>query len=98
MNRKRLFLSSIFLGAALIAPLAITANAAARVAAHRTSECRARRLPGPAVRVIVAKLPCGPGAVKSGEAADRPVTWRAFAHDSRTTRARLAHAVSAARR
>jgi hypothetical protein len=29
MNRKRLFLSSIFLGAALIAPMAITVNAAA---------------------------------------------------------------------
>ena len=28
MNRKRLFLSSIFLGATLIAPMAITANAA----------------------------------------------------------------------
>jgi hypothetical protein len=28
MNRKRLFLSSILLGAALIAPMAITANAA----------------------------------------------------------------------
>jgi hypothetical protein len=29
MNRKRVFLSSIFLGAALIAPMAITGNAAA---------------------------------------------------------------------
>jgi hypothetical protein len=28
MNRKKLFLSSLFLGAALIAPMAITANAA----------------------------------------------------------------------